>query len=126
MVYAADGANITSVLVRPTYCEVCGGHLGTGSWWVTEYPKGVHTHCRDWSTRPFPLERQLTFIRKMTPRLEGEAAECVRAAGEWLRRRQTRWPAGGAEAVDEAFAMLRRLRTKLSVLGVDQKMLNKL
>ncbi len=126
MVYADDGAHLTEAMVRPTVCEECGNLLHTEPWWVTKFPRGVHTRCRDWARTPFPLKRQLDVTRKLSARLDGEAQVCATAAMRWIARRERHWPQGGAQTVLDAFAMLRRLRTKLSALGVSQKLLNQL
>lgn len=127
MVRAEDGSHLAASagpVVRR--CEVCGGVLGDAQWWVTRYPRGVHTACRDWSTVPFPFQRHLGVLARMRRHLDGEALLCVRAAERWLARMMRAWPTPGARGVLAASRMLGRLRTKLSTLGIEPKKINQL
>ncbi len=107
-------------------CRRCGAPFGMEPWWVTEYPNGEHTRCRDWTGRPFPFARQLDLMRKLWPGVEGPARTCLHSAGARLAQLQQGWPAGGAGAVLTALETLRALRLALAQAGVDRKVVGKL
>jgi hypothetical protein len=119
-----DGANIAARAsgVGGT-CLVCGDELGAEPWWATDFPRGTHARCMDWSARAFPFSRHLLELRRLyrklgRPDLAGARAAVV-AAGRRLRALERAWPSGGHAAVVEASALIREARNALTAAGVD-------
>lgn len=129
---AEDGSHLSRAAdARPVRrCERCGEDLGLEQWWVTQYPHGVHTRCRDWRAVPFPFARHLELLRKMryssSTEGAGDARRMLDAAEAWLRRMDRAWPRPGGDGVVVASRMLRRLRARLAEEGVDARLLNQL
>jgi|GEM_PF-1392397 len=108
-------------------CVVCGQALGWETWWVTRYPHGEHTRCRDWTRHPFPFERQLTALRKLWRQLDQDAIRReVARVGRELAQMQARWPGQGAQTVQSAMDSTRKLRSALLVAGVAPKLLSQM
>jgi hypothetical protein len=108
------------------HCRVCGKLFDTQPWWVTDYPNGEHTLCRDWETHPFPFTRHLVLLRRIWPRVEPEARVDIRRVGVFLKELSTHWPRGGGQCVMDALGELRKLRLALSNTTVERKLLSQL
>ena len=125
---AEDGSHLAHAANArcESLCDVCGGALGTEQWWVTRYPQGVHTRCRDWTCVGFPSRRHRTLLGRLRRSLDGRAREMVILADDWLRDVEKNWPAPGAEGVIKSSELMRRLRTRLVELGVQPRVTNQL
>jgi len=125
---AEDGSHLTAAAdaQKQRFCEVCEGELGIEQWWVTRYPQGVHTRCREWSEVAFPYARHLQLLRRLRASLEGEAHELVSLADDWMRGMERGWPKPGADGVIKGALLLRRLRTRLAALEVEPRLTNQL
>lgn len=125
---AEDGSHLSAAANAKAdhHCEVCGEVLGAEQWWVTRYPQGVHTRCRDWGAVPFPYQRHLKLLGRLRHSLEGSAREFVVKADDWLRAMERGWPAPGADGVVRGAELMRRLRTHLADLGVEPRVTNQL
>ena len=94
-------------------CLVCGAPLGGERHWITELPNGVHDRCKDWSTSPFPFERDLKRLWAKKREIKA-AIQAVEEAGVGLRNLERRWPPRDAgEAVREGQALLKSLAIKM-------------
>lgn len=125
---AEDGSHLTATAnASPVRrCERCGEELGVEQWWVTRYPAGVHTRCRDWEAAGFPFARHLTLLQRLRFQTQGDAQQLVVQAEAWFRRFDRAWPRPGAEGVLQGSRLLSRLRSRLAAAGVDPKLINQL
>ncbi len=128
MGYAHDGAHLTQHRVLPTVCEGCGEPLGAEQWWVIDFPRAVHTRCRDWEACCFPYEGKLEVCERLERQLrrdgELEAASLVKATVLWFQRRRQVWPADAIQTVNSGSRLAERLRSKLTHLGITSKLKN--
>ncbi|MEW5852622.1 MAG: hypothetical protein AB2A00_27810 [Myxococcota bacterium] len=126
-----DGAALAAACVGPgvASCTVCHAPLtGAEPYWMTEYPRGEHTRCRQWRRHPYPFLRQIGVLRRLWRMASSEGArqELV-AAGRWLTQQAARWPEqASAEMVVETLARLRSLRMVLNAHGLDRKLVGQL
>ncbi|MCP4498916.1 MAG: hypothetical protein GY822_02990 [Deltaproteobacteria bacterium] len=125
-----DGAHLTKGCSYPTHCETCEAPLGCEEWWVTEWPRGVHTRCRDWTKVGFPYQIKLEACQKLEARLRRdgvhEAAQFAKSASSWFLRRKMVWPTNAMQTVFAGAKLIDRLRAKLNEYGVPSKLQNSL
>jgi len=105
---------------------VCGEDLGDEQWWITRFPRAVHTRCRDWTRVAFPFARHVDVLTQIARRHEGEERAIAHDAIGALSELARAWPSGGADAVVKATAIVRRARTALGARGLEAKLLGRL
>ena len=98
-------------------CLVCGQPAGADPFWITVYPNGVHSRCRDWSGVPFPYDHELSKLRRMYRDL-GKLLASVARAGSALHRMQRGWPEGAADGTGEAERLLGEVQERLKRSGL--------
>jgi hypothetical protein len=98
-------------------CTVCGAPLadGSGEYWITAHPDGVHHHCRAWHTEPFPFGGDLERLRRVALVARHAWREIVRD-GRFLAAAERRWPAAAHRIASEWLERKRRLQHHLDRL----------